>query len=60
MSGKWVTIEGERSHSCYLPTFIGPLGAMSTLLQPRHVGSIWQCSCSLKYEWDGGKFNGPM
>ena len=50
---------GEAGHECQLPWSVKENMMNSTHLQKRHAGSIWQCDCKLKYEWDGKNFTGP-
>jgi hypothetical protein len=54
----WIKINGENnSHKCDLPMTIDGPSISATMLQKRHVGSIWQCSCNIKYEWSGKKWS---
>lgn len=57
---KWIKINGELPHSCNLPSFIDSIsGPGATQLQKRHLGSVWQCKCKIKYEWSGKKWVMP-
>jgi hypothetical protein len=53
---KWIKIVGEAAHKCDLPWAIDAHTMPGTHLQKRHSGSIWECKCGLKYEWNGKKF----
>lgn len=57
---KWIKLVGEVGHECQLPWSISDETVNGIHLQKRHAGSIWQCHCGLKYEWNGKKFNGAM
>lgn len=57
---KWIKLIGEKGHMCDLPWSVDEPRMGATHLQKRHAGSIWECDCGLKYEWNGKKFNGPM
>ena len=57
---KWIKLIGEPEHVCKLPWSVDSPKMAAIQLQKRHAGSIWQCDCKLKYEWDGEKFNGTM
>jgi hypothetical protein len=57
---KWIKIVGEAAHKCDLPWAIDAHTMSGTQLQKRHSGSIWECDCGERYEWDGKDFSGPM
>ena len=57
---KWIKIVGEAAHKCDLPWAIDAHTMSGTHLQKRHSGSIWECDCGERYEWDGKDFSGPM
>ena len=53
---KWIKLVGEKGHECDLPWSINEAMMNAIHLQKRHTGSVWQCDCGLKYEWNGKKF----
>lgn len=57
---RWIKLIGEEGHRCDLPwsVHVRIMGAVH--LQKKHKGSIWECDCGLRYEWNGKKFNGAM
>jgi len=57
---KWIKIVGEAAHKCDLPWAINAHTMSGTHLQKRNSGSIWECDCGERYEWDGKDFSGPM
>ena len=57
---KWIKLIGEKGHMCDLPWAIDAHTTAGTHLQKRHAGSIWECDCGLKFEWNGKKFIGAM
>lgn len=53
----WVVLKGEdHGHKCDLPWSVDEPRMGATTLQKRHAGSIWECSCLIRYEWNGKKW----
>ena len=53
----WIILNGEdNGHKCNLPWSVNGPSMGATHLQKRHAGSIWECKCSIRYEWSGKKW----